>query len=279
MWRRKAAVVAPLLQGLAVQKIAPSSSLSAVSGFPASGLITAKLVTRVLVVCVVVFVVSYGCRSTGHVPPSDLDLVSAVELLRRPLPGDLAALYRLRVPRSGGLRMSILTLAGSGRLTVSEPFGSTLSVTAWSSDGAGEVYDLREGCRFAADDVAAILGAGRLPLPQAVRLLGGRLPAMPGDDIRPMSGGRVAVEGKGWACVATLRHDPWRVVRVDDLDRDEEGAWRLELSEHTSSLPGWVRVERGDGRWAELRLIKLQWDTAQELPELPQLPSCDGEDL
>lgn len=239
---------------------------------------TAKLVTRVLTLVMVVFALTNGCRSTGNLALSDLDLVSAVEVLRRPLPGDLAALYRLRVPSSGGLRLSVLTVAGSGRLTVSEPFGAMLSVTAWSSDGVGEVYDLREGCRFRADDVAAILGAGRLPLPQAVRLLGGRLPAMPEDDILPMGGGRVAVEGDGWACAATVEPDPWRVVLVDDLHREDGGAWRVELSEHTSSLPGLVRVERGDGHRAELRLIKLQWNTSQELPDLPLLPSCDGED-
>jgi hypothetical protein len=224
----------------------------------------------------VVVVFSAGCRSTVPVVRGDLDLPAAVEALTRPLPGDMAALYSLRVPSSGGLRMSVLTVDGAGRLTVSEPFGAALSVTAWSADGRGEVYDLREGCRFAVDDVAAVLGAGRLPLPQVVRLLGGRLPAVSGDAVRPAGDGRVVVEGSGWACAVTVSPEPWRVVAVDDLLGDEGGAWRVELGEHTSTLPGLVRVKQTDGRKAELRLLKLQWDVAQELPALPALPPCEG---
>jgi hypothetical protein len=226
---------------------------------------------------IVVAMGGVGCTA-GRGPAWSPDMfATAVEQLRRPLPGDLAALYHLRVPTSGGLRLAIVTLKGAGRATVSEPFGSAVSITAWESDGKTVVYDLREGCRFAAADTAAVLlGVDVLPLPQAVLLLGGRLPTQPGDTVVDRGGGRLAVIGKGWSCVVRLAAEPWRVLRVEGGAAGTDSAWVIDLDDHTSSLPGSLRVKVGDGRWAELRLKRLAWSTTDSLPGLPDLPPCTG---
>jgi len=172
------------------------------------------------------------------------------------------------------LRLAVLTVAGAGRLTVSEPFGSALSVTAWTADETPVLYDLREGCRLEADDLAGVIGVGRLPLPEAVRLLGGRLPAVAADRVEAVEDGRLLVGGEGWACRVSVAPDPWRVMMVEEVTVGDRRGWRLRLDDHTSSLPGFVRVDRSDGRWAELQLVRLQWNEATELPPLPDLPEC-----
>ena len=51
----------------------------------------------------------------------------------------------------------------------------------------------------------------------------------------------------------------------------------IELGDHTLSIPGFVRVENPNGRWAELRLVRLEWNEGEEMPPLPGLPLCTGQ--
>ncbi len=198
--------------------------------------------------------------------------VEGVAALRRSLPGDLAALYRLRVPASGGLRLSVLATADGGRLSVSEPFGSAVSLAAWGGSASSRLYDLRKGCRLQVRDVSAVLGVAGLPLPEAALLLGGRLPVADDDVVTVVGPARVRVQGQEWGAVVQLRADPWRVVAV--ADAAEPSRWRLELERHTLSVPGFVRADSTGGEWAELSLIRLQWNQFSELPAEPELPPC-----
>jgi hypothetical protein len=213
-----------------------------------------------------------GCRSTlPTIAPEDVE--AAIERLRRPLSGDPAALYRLRVASSGGLRMGLLTSGDAGRLTVSEPFGSAVSLTAWAGSRPTTFFDLREGCRLDTADLELVLGVGAMPLPQAVLLLTGRLPATGDDELSGREDGSILVEGRGWSARITVAADPWRVVSVEEAG-GRDGGWRLDLSGHSLSVPGSIRVENRDGRWAELELVRLEWNDGAELPRLPDLPLC-----
>jgi len=216
-----------------------------------------------------------GCQSTAPetVP---VDLQSAIERLNRPLSGDPAALYRLRVSASGGLRMSVLTSGGDGRLTVSEPFGSAVSLTSWSGSQQPNFFDLREGCQIQATDLEQALGVAAMPLPQAVRLFSGRLPAIADDWVAAHEDGRILIEGFRWAALVKVAAQPWRVVSVEQVGAEGRG-WRIELSDHSLSVPGFIRVENADGRWAELELVRLEWNEGSELPPLPDLPLCGDE--
>jgi len=228
-----------------------------------------------LVLSVFFLLAAAGCRSAAlETAPVDLD--AAIERLSRPLPGDPAALYRVRVSSSGGLRLALLTRGEQGRFTVSEPFGSAVSLTAWSGSRPATFFDLRQGCRLEASDLGQVLGVAAMPLPQAVRLLIGRLPANADDRLTPGNDGRILVEGQGWRAFVTVRAEPWRVVLVEESGNRGTG-WRLELGDHSLSVPGSVRVENGDGRWAELELVRLEWNDGGELPSLPDLPHCVGE--
>lgn len=220
----------------------------------------------------VALVGSSGCRSAVPALTAP-QLESAVVHLNRPLPGEPAALYRLRVRSSGGLRLAVRTSGLQGRLTVSEPFGSAVSITSWEGSEPPTFFDLREGCRLEASDLSQVLGIGILPLPQAVRLLGGRLPTAEGDRISLREDGLLLIEGPGWAAVVTVMPEPWRVVSVEEMGSGRSG-WSLKLSDHTSSVPGFVRVEQRGGRWAELDLISLEWKEGDTLPDLPELPDC-----
>jgi hypothetical protein len=213
-----------------------------------------------------------GCQSTAPVT-APVDPVAAIERLNRPLAGDPAALYRLRVSSSGGLRMSILTSGEDGRLTVSEPFGAAVSLTSWSGSQQPTFFDLREGCQIQAADLEQALGVAAMPLPQAVRLFVGRLPATGDDWVVPREDGRILVEGSRWAALVTVVADPWRVVSVEEISARGRG-WRFELSEHSLSVPGFVRVENAGGRWAELELVRLEWSKDGELPPPLDLPIC-----
>jgi hypothetical protein len=213
-----------------------------------------------------------GCRSAA--PTLDAtDLEAARLRLSRPLPGSPVALYHLRVPSSGGLRLSLLTSGEAGRLTISEPFGSAVSMTAWVGAGPATFFDLRQGCRLEAVDLERVLGISAMPLPQAVRLLAGRLPAADGDRVSIRSDGRLLVEGAGWKAVIEVASEPWRVMSVAE-ERAGGGGWKIELSDHTASVPGVVHVKQKNGRWAELELVRLEWKTTDELPLLPELPVC-----
>jgi hypothetical protein len=213
-----------------------------------------------------------GCRSAGP-PPTASDLEAARLRLSRPLPGSPVALYHLRVPSSGGLRLSLLTSGEAGRLTVSEPFGSAVSLTAWVGAAPATFFDLRQGCRLDAVDLERVLGISAMPLPQAVRLLAGRLPAVDGDRVSIRADGRLLVEGVGWKAVIEVAPEPWRVMSATE-ERAGDGGWKIELSDHTASVPGIVHVRRENGRWAELELVRLEWKDTAELPPLPELPVC-----
>ena len=52
--------------------------------------------------------------------------------------------------------------------------------------------------------------------------------------------------------------------------------WRIELEDHTSSVPGRIRVTNPDGRWVKLELARLEWPDDAPLPEVPDFPRCDG---
>jgi len=225
---------------------------------------------------VAALVLASGCQSTTP-PPTASDLEAARLRLSRPLSGDPVALYHLRVPSSGGLRLSLLTSGEAGRLTVSEPFGSAVSLTAWIGGEPATFYDLRRGCRLEGVSLARALGVAALPLPEAVRLLGGRLPAVVGDRVSVRPDGRLLVEGKDWSAEVEVAPDPWRVVSVAEGTAGD-GGWKIELGDHTASVPGRVYVRREDGRWAELELIRLEWRNGGELPPLPELPFCTRDD-
>jgi len=213
-----------------------------------------------------------GCQSTAPVTVP-IDPEAAIERLNRPLSGDPAALYRLRVSSSGGLRMSVLTSGKDGRLTVSEPFGSAVSLTSWSGSQQPTFFDLRKGCQIQAMDLEQALGVAAMPLPQAVRLFVGRLPTTSDDWVAPREDGRILVEGLRWAALVTVAAEPWRVVSVEEVSARGNG-WSFELSDHNFSVPGFVRVENADGRWAELELVRLEWSKGSELPPVPDLPLC-----
>lgn len=216
--------------------------------------------------------VAAGCATAPPPPVDPARLDEGVARLGRPLPGDLAALYRLRVARTGGLRLALAATGDAGRLTISEPFGAAVSLTAWQVGRPTVFYDLREGCRQEVRDLAEVLGVGALPLPEAARLLGGRLPAGAGDRVEATESGDLVVHGEGWAATVRLAADPWRVVEA--VERRPGGGWRIELGDHTSSVPGRIVLEHPDGRWAELELSRLEWPDALELPALPDLPQC-----
>jgi hypothetical protein len=196
-----------------------------------------------------------------------------LDRLRRPLQGDPAALYRLRIPAAGGLRLAILVAGERGRMTISEQFGSAATITAWVGHGGSTVYDLREGCRIDGADVSDLLGVTALPMPQAIRLMVGRLPALPGDEVWVRPDGSVVVDGGSWTALVTVRSDPWRVVEVRD-GADPESGWRITISDHSSTVPSDLRVRKPGGRWAELELIRLEWQERNDLPALPDLPVC-----
>jgi hypothetical protein len=222
----------------------------------------------------VLIMAAAGCRSTSPVDvPTTAELEAAQEQLSRPLSADPAALYRLRIPASGGLRLALLTSGSAGRLTVSEPFGAAISITAWQPEGTSYLYDLRAGCRLPGGDLSRALGVGALPLPQAVLLLCGRLPAAAGDDVLRLADGTLRIEGGGWAGAVELARDPWRVRSIRQADGSEPG-WTVRLDDHVGSIPGIVRIERSDGRWAELELMTLEWNRNVVLPSLPSLPDC-----
>ena len=224
-------------------------------------------------VAVVILVATTACTTTAP-QHSMVEMEAAREALWRPLPGDPAVLYRLRVRTSSGLRLSIRAAGEEGRMTVSEPFGSAVSLTAWKGVDETSFFDLREGCRIEGADLTEALGIGAMPLPQAIRLLGGRLPAVSTEKITPRADGRLLVEGRGWEALVSLLADPWRVVLVEQVTESKKG-WRVELGDHSASVPGSVRLRNTDGHWAELELVRIEWSSGTRLPALPELPLCE----
>jgi hypothetical protein len=217
-----------------------------------------------------------GCSSTTIAGPDSQELNAAIERLDRPTAGDMAALYDLRVARSGGGRLSVITAGRSGRLTISEPFGSAVSLTAWEADAPTVFFDMEQGCRREVDDLEDILGVGALPLEPAARLLGGRLPTTGDGEVRVDENGTIEVIEDEFIATVRLAPDPWRVVEVWVNQDDRGDGWHLELGSHASSVPGTIRIENPDGRWAELELKRLEWPTGASLPDLPGFPPCGG---
>jgi hypothetical protein len=228
--------------------------------------------------CATIAAILFGLAACRSVVPqlSPAALHDAVEKLNRPLTGDLAALYRLRVRSSGGLRLTVLTSGEDGRLTVSEPFGSAVSLTAWTGSASTTYFDLRHGCRLDSTDLERVLGIAAMPLPQAVRLLAGRLPAADGDRLTLSGDGRIVVEGVDWGAIITVSAEPWRVIAVEEIDVGGDG-WSFVLNDHHLAVPGYVRVKNADGRWAELELSRMEWKKNAALPPLPDMPNC-GQD-
>jgi len=217
----------------------------------------------------------FGCRSsTPRRTHDDAALAEALTALQKPVSGDMAALYHLRIPSSGGLRLSILEASGEGRLTISEPFGAAVSMAEWGGPDGPLFLDLREGCRVPGGGLSAILGVEVMPLPQAVRLLAGRMPAGESDRVRAVADGWLEVVGDGWSARVTVADLPWRITEVEERTVGDVAGWKIRLEDHSGSLPGTVRVQGAAGRWAELELVRLQWDTIDTLPPLPALPRC-----
>ena len=224
----------------------------------------------ILLTAIVVVLPCLGCQTTGPAQPAPeiQSFEVAAELLRRPLPGPFVALYRLRVPSTGGLRLSVIADGVRGRMTVSESLGGAVVIAGWDDDGS-EVFDLRKGCRLQGDRAVAALGLGNLPLGRAVLLLGGRAPVLEGDRVHTLGQENlVEITGDGWRAVAEFAREPSRIVALRGED------WEAELEDHTSSLPGRIRVETPSGDWAELELVRLQWEFSGDLPPLPDLPVC-----
>lgn len=229
-------------------------------------------VRRALTLLVAICASNFACRTSG--PGIDpLQLESARGELMRPLPADPSLLYGLRVSGRGGLRLSVLTSDDAGRLTISEKFGSAVSITAWRASIPPTFFDLRESCRLEISDLSQVLGVGAMPLPQAVRLLVGRIPAVADDLVLYAGGSGFLVEGRGWAAEVEVAADPWRVVGVREAGGSSSG-WTIVLEDHTGSIPGSIRVKRSDGRRAELKLLRLEWHEDSVLPDLPALPIC-----
>ncbi|HHQ47462.1 MAG TPA: hypothetical protein ENK19_01085 [Acidobacteria bacterium] len=219
-----------------------------------------------------VLLLAPACRSTAPTTTAT-DWREGVASLDRPLPGNLAALYRLRSGSSGWLRLSVLTRAEAGRMTVSGGFGSALSLVAWDG-GEVTVADLRRGCRVAAEDASAVLGLSRLPMPQAIEILAGRLPRSANSRLEPLGGGVFRVEGRGWSCRLQLAASPWRVVHVEGPAGPGRPRWRIDLERHTGSLPGRLEIDTASGKHVVLELVRLEWKSGNELPPLPALPEC-----
>jgi len=158
-------------------------------------------------------------------------------------------------------------------MTVSGSFGSALSLVAWEGTEV-TVADLKRGCRVSASGASAILGLSRLPLPQAVQLLAGRIPGSSGSRPVPLGNGAFRVEGRGWSCSVQLASNPWRVVHVNGPVEGGVPRWRIGLKRHTGSLPGRLEIERSSGRAIVLELVRLEWKTENRLPPLPTLPPC-----
>jgi hypothetical protein len=217
-----------------------------------------------------------GCASLADRRVDVARLSEAVEQLGRPKEGDIAALYRLEVPRSGSLRMAVITAGEAGRLTVSEPFGSAVSLTAWEGGSPTRLFDMENGCQREVAELEGVFGVDALPLEQAARLLGGRLPAGEGDAVRIADNGLVVVVGTTWAVSVRVVPDPWRVVEVRELGSERYGGWKFRLGDHDGSVPGRIRLDHPDGRRAALDLLRFERSDRPALPPLPGFPPCRG---
>ena len=235
-----------------------------------AGMIPAPAIgLRTGAVAVLVGLVAVGCATTTAPPMPAVDTRAGIVALEGPAPADLAALYRIQVPGRGRLRMAVLTSGDAGRLTVTEPFGSAVSITAWDGDRV-RLYDFERDCAawIAGDELLPAVRA--LSPERAVRLLAGRLPAAPADVVAIDTGGRVAIRGAGAGLDAALAPDPWRVASASA----DDGSWSIEVRHHTGALPAVFDVRDERGRRVGVELLQFEWSEARELPDLPDLPPC-----
>ena len=217
--------------------------------------------------CVSVVFLPAGClssRSGTSFPQWDLQ--EGLRQLMRPLPGPMAALYRLRVGSTSTLRMALLAEGRWGRMTISESFGSTLSITAWDVDQPTRVLDMRHGCRISGSAIEGIPGLSRIPMRRLPLLLGGRLPVGEEDRIEIGTHGELLVNSPSWNAVIYLEPDPWRVVEV------RSGDYFVTLSDHSLSVPGRIETRDPEGRRIRLELLRLKWEIARRPGALPELP-------
>jgi len=145
---------------------------------------------------------------------------------------------------------------------------------AWDGFSPLEWLDLRQGCRVRLQDLSSLLGGTSLPMPQAILLLGGRLPAVDTDTLTLLPGGRVRVEGQSWSAIVQVQPQPWRVVAVTGPAHGRE-SWAISMTGHQGSVPVALRFDSDGGQWAELELIRQQWRTPEALPGVPDLPWCE----
>ncbi len=225
-------------------------------------------VSSVLAVALVM-ALAVGCTTTvpSGARSGSPDLAVGIQRLGAPLPGDLSALYRMRVAATGGLRLTVVERGSMGRLVVSRPLGGAVALASWDGNAA-RLFDLEKGCEDDTTQAARIVGLGVLPLRQVPRILGGRLPD--GQvDIEDRDRLEVFVRGDGWTCRAVLGAEPWRVLSLELPD-----GTTAELSRHSSSVPGTVKVVNPAGDWVRLELTRLEWDSPAGLPPLPKLKVC-----
>ena len=233
--------------------------------------------SRSLVSAVVglVAVVGTSCQTSTGVMLDPSRVEAGISALSGPTQADLAALYRVRGRAAGSLRLTVLTHGDEGRFSLSETMGSALSVAAWGGGGRTTLYDLREGCRLSGAGAAEVFGFQALPLPQAARMLAGRLPATADDLVSVRADGRVLVAGTGWEAVVTVMPDPWRVTRVAAAGSGgADSSWVIEVSQHAGSMPIEVEAVAADGRWVRLAAVRVEWRRTDDLPPLPELPPC-----
>jgi len=189
--------------------------------------------------------------------------------LRRALPGQMAALYRLKVGSTQTLRLALLAEKAWGRITISESFGSTLSIAAWDEAESPRFLDLRQGCRLPENDLAGLFGFSEIPLERLPLLLGGRLPVEEGDQLEfSKTSGELFVQAPKWKAALRLAPNPWRVVEL------RSGDFVIKLSDHSLSVPGRIETRDEDGRRVRLDLLRLQWKITRKPGELPELPLC-----
>jgi hypothetical protein len=122
-------------------------------------------------------------------------------------------------------------------------------------------------------DLSELLGVAVMPMPQAVLLLMGRLPAAADDRVEVLSDGRIRITNRKWSAVATLAADPWRVTGLDEGRGD---GWTVGITDHAASVPSQLKITKPGRKWAELELIRLEWHEANELPPRPDLPPCSA---
>ncbi len=214
-----------------------------------------------------------GCRSTTAVlSTSEEQLSAAIRELTRPLPGPMAALYRLQVGSTRTLRLALLADGGWGRMTISESFGSTLSIGAWDEAEGSRILDMREGCRLRTTGLSGELGLGEIPIRRIPLLLGGRIPLEEDDHLDlGRDPGEILIRSAHWQALIRLVPDPWRVCEI------RSGDFVVKLSDHSLSVPGRIETRDDSGRLIRLDLLRLRWEIRRKPGKLPEFPLCTAD--